>query len=312
MARDWPVAVERIIREKLGGEALAVEAVAGGHSGAGVWRVWARLAGGERELVVKTAAVEEAEEGSDEGRVYGTHPASLGAVHALLRARGLPTYELLGWGMPSTGVPAFWAAMSRLGGVSVRGHRGEPDAESFQRACGEALGAVHAVARAYDGAIDLAGPHATAWHEAFFAAFEGMVEREVVGRGLGELAGAVRAFVERARREWVTPERYALSHVDGLQGHAEHGGDGWRFLGHVDLEDYVFLDARFALAGYELGAGGRAPAAFWEGYRALAAVDGSYEAARGVMQAFFLVNWLWLEGGRAGVVERIRRVVGGD
>jgi hypothetical protein len=30
------------------------------------------------------------------------------------------------------------------------------------------------------------------------------------------------------------------------------------------------------------------------------------------MQAFFLVNWLWLEGGRAGVVERIRRVVGGD
>ena len=303
--------VERIVARQLGGTALSVEPLAGGYSGAGVHGVRARLPDGERELVVKTAPVDEPDGRADEERIYGTHPGSLGAVHALLREHGLPTYELLGWGMPSHELPLFWSAMSALGGVSVRGHRGEPDPGGFHRTCGEALGALHRVTRPYDGTVNLAGPHSSTWDEAFFASFEGIVEREVVARGLDELAGGARAFAEQQRRGWLRPERYVLSHVDGLQGHAEHGAGGWRFLGHVDLEDFVFVDARFALAGYELGAGGSAPAAFWEGYRAVAPLDESYRAARGMMQLFFLVNWLWLDAGRPQVVEAIRRTIAG-
>lgn len=303
--------VERLVSHHLDGAVVSAEPVGGGYSGAGVHRVRARLPGGERELVLKTARVADEPGHTDEQRVYGTHPSSLGAVHALLRERGLPTYDLLAWGMPSDGVPCFWAAMSALGGVSVRGHRDALDPEGFHRTCGAALGALHAVTRAYDGAVDLASPHGTDWDEAFFGSFEGVVEREIGARGMGDLAVEVRAFLERQRRNWVKSDRYALSHVDGLQGHAERDDAGWRYLGHVDLEDVVFLDARFALAGYELGVGGPVPAAFWDSYRELAAVDASYGTVRDVMTLYFLVNWLWIESGRSKIVGTIRQVIRG-
>jgi hypothetical protein len=298
--------LERIVAGHLGGALLSAETLAGGYSGAGVHRVRARLQGSARYLVLKTDHVYHDRSG-DEPRVYGTHPSSLGAVHALLRARGLPTYELLGCDMPSAELPVFWAAMSALGGVSVRGYGGEPDPDGFHRACGEALGALHAVTRAHDGTVDLPEPHPTPWHDAFFAAFDVVIERELVARGIDDLASSVRAFVGRHRRTWVPADRYVLSHVDGLQGHAEHRDGAWRFLGHVDLEDVVFLDARFALAGCELGAAGPVPRSFWDGYSAFAPVDPSYEAARPLLKLFYLVNWLWIDAGRAKVVETIRR-----
>lgn len=91
--------VERIVSHHLGGAVLSAEPVAGGYSGAGMHRVRALLPGGERELVLKTARVADEPGHTDEQRVYGTHPGSLGAVHALLWERGLPTYDLLGWGV---------------------------------------------------------------------------------------------------------------------------------------------------------------------------------------------------------------------
>jgi hypothetical protein len=303
--------IEWIVERHLGGEVVSAEPVTGGYSGARVHRVRARLPGGERELVLKTARAKDEPERGDEQRIYGTHPGSLGAVHALLRARGLPTYDLLGWGMPSDELPLFWAAMSALGGVSVRDRRDGLDAEGFHRTCGAALGALHAVTRGYDGVVDLAKPHARDWDEAFFGSFERAVERELGARGMDDLAARVQAFAERRRRDWAKAGRYALSHVDGLQGHAARSDAGWRYLGHVDLEDVVFLDARFALAGYELGAGGPAPPAFWDAYREFAAVDQSYAEVSDVMTLYFLVSWLWIESGREQIVGAIRRVLHG-
>src|SRR5439155_15837963 len=87
-------------------------------------------------------------------------------------------------------------------------------------------------------------------------------------------------FIDGHRQRWVLPRGYALSHPDGLQGHARHDGARWHFNGHLDLEDYAFTDARFPLAGYELGAAGPVPPVFWEGYRAYKDVDPSYEVTR--------------------------------
>jgi hypothetical protein len=73
----------------------------------------------------------------------------------------------------------------------------------------------------------------------------------------------------------------------------------------------VFLDARFALAAFELSnGGGRAPAAFWEGYRASGpTVDPSYSRVRGLLQLFLLVNWLWLEAERPRLLGRIAQLL---
>jgi hypothetical protein len=300
--------LERIVAECLGGEAMSVVALEGGHSGAGVYRVRARFAGSERALVVKTAAVGDGPE-DDEARIYGTHPRSLGATYALLQSRGIPTYELLGWGMPTAGVPVYWFAMSLLDGVSVHGGRPEDDAEGFQRMCGHALGAMHAVTRSFDGAADRSSPHPTSWVDGFSGAFEQVVRRELDLRGLSDLASRVRKFADRRHREWTEAPSYSLSHVDGLQGHAVHGLTGWRYLGHVDLEDVVFLDARFALAGYELAHGGIAPAPFWEAYESLVDADASYPAVRSVLQLYLLTDWLWIEESREQILATIAKAV---
>jgi hypothetical protein len=99
--------------------------------------------------------------------------------------------------------------------------------------------------------------------------------------------------------------------VDGLQGHARRDGGVWRFVGHVDLEDFVFLDARFALAGFELSTGGgRAPDVFWEGYRLRGPpVESSYARVRDLFQAYFLVNWLWIKTERPRLLGRIGQIV---
>jgi hypothetical protein len=104
----------------------------------------------------------------------------------------------------------------------------------------------------------------------------------------------IRTFIDAHRRSWVPAGEFVLSHPDGLQGHAVHDGTKWRFVGHLDLEDVSFTDARFPLAGYELGAAGPVPTAFWEGYRAHKAIDASYESVRDLFTLYYLLDWFWI------------------
>lgn len=301
--------VAQVVAHHLDGEALSVEPLEGGWSGAGVYRVMANLAEGQRELVVKLTDMGDALE-NDESRVYGTHPASVSAVHALLRSRGLPTYELLGAGIASAAEHVHWVAMSLLDGVPVHGHRPDQDPRGFQEMCGDVLGAIHEVTRTYDGEVDLATPYPSSWHDAFFDAFGRVVSRQLDKPGLADLGRRARRFAETRLQEWQPATAYSLSHVDGLQGHAVHSSVGWRFVGHVDLEDVVFLDARFALAGYELAHGGVAAAPFWEAYTSHTAVAPSYEADRAMLQLYLLIDWLWIEASRESLLAVIERTIG--
>jgi hypothetical protein len=113
---------------------------------------------------------------------------------------------------------------------------------------------------------------------------------------------ALRDWIDVRRRHWVPTggtAAYSLSQMDGLQGIARRDAGGWRFRGHVDLEDFAFMDARFPLAGCELGAEGvrgrrPVPAAFFEGYRSRFPIDPSYPEARDVFKLYYLLSWLYI------------------
>ena len=293
-------AVGRIVSEELGASLRSISAVGGGYSGGNV--CLARVGRPGAAAVVVMVKLMKAAEGASpetdlEARIYGKAGSDLATVHALLGARGLPTYELLARGGPGDGIPCAWMVMSVLPGVSVRGHSGEPEANGFSRMCGEALGATHSVTRAFDGAAERTVPFATSWTEAFFESLEqslgALMARagEVVGRHERE----VRAFIDERRRRWVAPREYVLSHLDGLQGHAVFEAGQWQFAGHVDIEDFGFTDARFPLAGYELGAAGEVGPEFWDGYYAWRPPDPSFEDARQVFKLYYTIGWSWMD-----------------
>ena len=241
--------------------------------------------------------------------------------------------------MPSAGVPYRWAVTSLLEGQAIGdafgGARGE-DTAALYRLSGEALGALHAIARPYDGWVDQARPYRLGWPEAFFRALEAALE-EALGRwaaagrpGLAGHAPRLRAFVESRRRRWVAPPAYVLSHVDGLQAVVRRGcGGGWTVTGHVDLEDFAFLDARMPLAGFELSLGltrrRPLPAPFWDGYRRRAGPGAApawegWEEAWPVFRLFSLLQWSWIPfdprqhagpAEQAADVERFERAIAG-
>jgi hypothetical protein len=128
----------------------------------------------------------------------------------------------------------------------------------------------------------------------------------------------------------VAPPVYVLSHVDGLQVMVERasGGGGWALTGHLDLEDFAFLDARMPLAGFELSLGltrrRPLPAPFWDGYRRRAGggpdVAPAWEVAWPVFRLFYLLEWSWIPfdprrhagpAEQAADVERFERAITG-
>jgi hypothetical protein len=293
--------IRHILRTTLGADLVSTTAIDGGFGGGSIYRSRMRFAGQslERVVIVKLSTVQGTRIVADDdvdARIYGARSWSLAPVHALLRERGLPTYDLLGHGFPSADVPYAWVVMSSLDGVPVRGCDGAPDPDAFHRVCGEALGALHAVTRPYDGAVDRDEPHRMAWTDAFFQSLEHALQR-VLAQGDPNFCrheAEIRTFIDARRIRWVPPHAYVLSHPDGLQGHALRDRTRWRFVGHLDLEDFSFTDARFPLAGYELGAAGSVPPAFWEGYRAFQATDASDESVRGLFTLYFLLDWFWI------------------
>jgi hypothetical protein len=97
----------------------------------------------------------------------------------------------------------------RRRGTGARGARGlgrpaaRPAATGWL--CGSALGALNAVTRSFDGAVDLAEPYPTPWDAAFFASFEGVIDREIGAHGMSDLAYEVRRA--RGREHLLQPDR---------------------------------------------------------------------------------------------------------
>jgi hypothetical protein len=139
-------------------------------------------------------------------------------------------------------------------------------------------------------------------------ALEAALERwSASGRnGLPEHGPRLRAFVDDRRRRWIPPREYVLSHMDGLQAMVQSvtpdTGGGWTVTGHVDLEDFAFLDARLPLAGFQLSLGIRRrrplPDTFWDGYRSRATVAPDFatawQTAWPVFRLYYLLEWSWI------------------
>ena len=298
--------MRRIVADRLGGTAQAVSRLTGGYSGGSLFRVHALFDKTERTVVVKIGKVTGLQHIPDDAplqRVYGARSWSHAPTHALLRARGLPVYDLLAQDFPSDAVPYFWVAMSLLEGIDVRGH-GESDPNvytAFHHCCGEALGALHAVTRPHDGPVDRDAPFRTSWTTSFFASLEEEI-RNATALGspiVTERARELHRWLDERRRRWVEPALYSLSQMDGLQGIARHQAHRWRFQGHVDLEDFSFMDARFPLAGFEIGAEGLRglkpiPESFYDGYRSHFPIDPSFAEARDVFKLYYLLSWLYI------------------
>jgi hypothetical protein len=295
-----------VVEWRLGGTLLEAGRLEGGYSGGSLYHVRARLEGDERRFVVKLGRVHGAPvvpDAAADARVYAARSWSHAPTHALLRERGLPVYDVLGESFPDDEVPYFWVAMSLLEGVDARGHRArDPDEDAaFQRCCGEALGALHAVGRPHDGPVDRETPYTLPWTEMFFRSLNGRVREslDLGSRAVREHERLLRGWIDARRRRWVPPECYSLSQMDGLQGLARREAGGWRFQGHVDLEDFAFMDARFPLAGCELDAEGvrgrrPVPVPFFEGYRSRCAIDPSYVDARDLFKLYYLLSWLYI------------------
>jgi len=311
VTRQVEDALQRVVGRALEGSVLSASTVSGGYSGASIYRVRVLAAGGELEAVVKLDRPRGPNPITPRDtavRMYSARTWSVPAVHALLRRHGLPAYDLLGWGPPDGEVPFFWVVMSALDGVSVRDRlKGDPsELTDLFRVAGEELARVHSVARAYDGAVDLASPYDEPWGQAFFSYLRTFVSRvrergtPAVAALLGEYWRSIETFVEDQERRWTPTSEFMLSHFDGLQAQATQHDGTWRFTGHFDLEDFSFREPRWALAAFELGVEGvrhqrRVPAAFWDAYRANKTVDPSYNESKSVFKLFHLLDWAQMD-----------------
>jgi hypothetical protein len=223
--------LNRIVGDSLGARIVSAAELEGGFGGGSIQylRVHLGSSDAERDLFVKRGPVQGTPVVGDndvDARIYSARSWSLAPVHTLLRERCLPTYDLLSHGFPSADVPYVWLVMSPLPGVSVRECDGAPDPEGFQRACGEALGALHTVTRSYDGTVDREEPYRISWTDAFFGSLEN-VRRKVLARGDATFCQherEIRRFIDAHRQSWVSAKEFVLSHPDGLQGHARYDG----------------------------------------------------------------------------------------
>jgi fructosamine-3-kinase len=278
----WADLVKQLLLEKTGAEPLAVSVLTGGQVG----RVY-RADTAEGRYVVKFVGAAEEGAFSDEARddrVYGSRWSNLLPAYRLLRESGIATPRLHAFGTLENG---HYEILDYL--------EGDPDdfsAEWFA-ALGTSLGSIHRITRPYQGWVGMGEPHAESWVEAFAGSLESRLSgaepflEKPLHEAAARLIGAAAKISE--------PEAFVLSHADGFQGVLTTAGGRWTLLGVVDIEDHLFCDPRFVLAGLELPHALEArtvPDEFWENYKVLAHLDPDAAGDKTIFQAYYLLTWI--------------------
>jgi aminoglycoside phosphotransferase (APT) family kinase protein len=229
-------------------------------------------------------------------RVYGSHAASFRAAYALLQQHAIPLPQLYTALTPQPDLPFYCYIMERLPGEDVqaiRGHLSGTSQAHLDAIVGQYLGAIHSITRAYDGWVDLPGPHSLQWRDAFFTALHTILDRACIHPVINQRRQQLVQTFDRYAAAWIDPSRFVLSHGDGLQAMLVPNATSWILTGVIDIEDHCFTDQRFALAVYELGMG-HAPLrdSFWEAYQQQTTLDSTYMQFQPLFQLYVLLDWL--------------------
>jgi len=286
-----------LVRERLGAEPRAVLPLAGGEVGH-VFRVDTDGGAYAVKFMRDRAAPSLADEPVDD-RVYGSRWSNLGPASTLLAARGIPAAAVRATGvLPERGLS--YAILDFLDGDA------DDHSPAWFAAVGAALGALHAIARPYQGWVDMPAPYPTPWRVAFGESFRRRLA-ETAPLLPPSLGDAIAARAEPRLAALDEPTTFVFSHTDGFQGVMSRGSGEWGLLGVIDIEDHQFTDQRFVLAGFELGQavnnGRVVPAAFWRAYTAAKPVDPTYATFKPLFQIYYLLVWAWVVQDRPALKE---------
>ena len=302
--------LERLLHDTFGGWDVHYKTLEGGASGR-VFGVECQTDHGPRSVCIKLVADRLDPPFSEEPleiRVYGGRPGNYDAARSAL-AGVISIPELFAGGRIDAarndlGSPTSWRywIMERLEGMSVVDWSiaSRRDTAGLYHLIGRTLAQVHQLERSYPGWIDLPRADRWAWKPALFHTLRYAVARAAAGSELMSAnQGEFYEFITQEQDRWRDLRQYSLSHPDGLQGLVKHDGVAWRFCGAVDIEDHLYTDPRFALAGIDLQArlrGTPSPEALREGYQSNRPWPPGYEDCRPVFQVLFLCTWTYVLG----------------
>ena len=290
--------LEELVQGELGRRLVSTEPLTGGAVGT-VFR--AELEGpGPRSVCVKLMQNSDAPPFSEEPlerRVYGSRPANYDGARALLETV-VPVPKLFAHKVVTDGSGVRWRCwiMEYIEGVALSfDAAARDDAAGMARVAGETVARLHQMERAYPGWVALPEAERWAWGPALFHTLRnGMREAAAAGMFGDEELDALYAFAKTEESRWTEPAAFSFGHPDGLQGLFQQEALGWRFRGVIDLEDHMYTDSRFPLAGLDLAArlvGIALPAALREGYESVRSWPTDFARARPVYQVLFLCTW---------------------
>ena len=235
-------------------------------------------------------------EESTDDKVYGSRWSNLFPAYRLLKEAAIGTPDLYASGT-LTEEGFHYAIFDYLSGD-------EPDySEEWFSLLGHHIGVIHLMTRSYQGWVSMTEPFKTDWKETFDDSMHSQLAqtKKYLDESLHE---KVSDFMDRNLKTFKSPDRFVLSHTDGIQAIFKKTAH-WECRGAIDIEDYQFTDQRFVLAGMELITaleGHSLPEVFWKSYSEKMNVDPSYQKTKSLFQAYYLLVWIRVLQGQGDVL----------
>ncbi len=306
----------RVASEVLGAELQDYERLTGGAVGA-VFRADCGTGSERRRVCIKLVHAPDElplESEPDSARVYGTRQSNHAAARRALSEAGLPLPRLYGSGSLAD-PPRRYYVMDYLDGMSVVDwtEAARRDPAGLHALIGATLARLHRSQRAYPGWLDLRPEDAWSFRPALSQTLHDAIARAAEASPQLHAARArLDDFAADAESRFTDPPAFSLGHPDGLQAIATHGDGGWQLLGLIDVEDHLYTDPRFPLAGVDLQyrlRGSRLPSALRAAYVQQRPWPDDFEAARPLYQLLFLCTWTHVLAGSETATRLPERVL---
>ena len=235
-----------------------------------------------------------------DNRVYGARWSNLKPSYDLLKQHSLPVPELET--IKSDGKYNY-SVTEFLKGDSLKDlmlKDSTQDIAQLHSMIGDQLGKMHAVTRDYFGWVDMRKPYDKNWKDSFFESCQSHLQQASANhKFIKDREAKIQIFLEQRKNEWTDPKQFVFSHTDGVQGIATMENNQWQLNGFIDLEDNMFTDQRFVLAGHEMileWSGKSILSEFWEQYQNHIAIDETFQQTKSLFKLYYLISWTWAFG----------------